>query len=193
MILEPRGSRFRVPGSMFVFRFEFQVPVQRSRFRPPPNAEPEPRTSNRELRTGTRTRTRNAEPGTGNGSSLLGLRNQPRTSLKREVRHRPLEEHDHPVPEANEHEDVQEQPRQPGEHPRQPDPAEVADGRSPSDDRHAAEIAIDERRRRLSPQSSLNRPAPRDARPAWPSARRPAEAFRPDEHAAASPTTNTSG
>src|SRR6185436_16441482 len=58
---------------------------------------------------------------------------EPGPALKREVRHRPLEQHHHPVAKSDEHENVQKQPREPREHPREPDPSEIADGRAPPD------------------------------------------------------------
>src|SRR4051794_27839844 len=58
---------------------------------------------------------------------------EPRASVVGEVGPSPLEENDEPVAEPDQEEDVDEEPGQPGEQAREPDPVQVGDARGAAD------------------------------------------------------------
>src|SRR5215472_10156693 len=78
---------------------------------------------------------------------------QPRAALEGDVRPQPFQQHDNPIPKADEEGDVDEAPQQPGETAIEADPAEISDGAAAADGREAAEIAINERCDRAAGQT----------------------------------------
>src|SRR6266536_44489 len=72
-------------------------------------------------------------------------RDEPRAPLIREIRPRPLEEHERAVAKPDQEKDVDEAPREPRDEPRHPEPAEIGDRLRPPDDSEVALVAVPER------------------------------------------------
>src|SRR6476661_4561610 len=85
------------------------------------------------------------------------LRDEARPPLIREIGPRPFQHHDDAVPEADQEEDVDEDPEQPGDEPAEMEPADVGHRLPPSDDGELALVPITEGLARLSGEVSPNR------------------------------------
>src|SRR5690348_6810690 len=75
---------------------------------------------------------------------------EPCASLPGEVGPGPLHHDEHAVLEANEHEDVDEQPGQPGHQPPEPERTNLGDGGRATDRGHGAAVDVVERPSRLA-------------------------------------------
>src|SRR5437899_1151782 len=75
----------------------------------------------------------------------IGSGDETGTGLESRVGPQPVEEHDHPVAEADQERHVHDTPQQPGERAANGQPAEIGNGGAPADRRHGAEVAIAER------------------------------------------------
>ena len=76
----------------------------------------------------------------------------------------PVERRREAVLEAGQERDVHDEPHQPPEEARKPDPLEAHHGVEARDGRHAAEVPVVERRRFLAPEPSLDRVGGMDPR-----------------------------
>src|ERR1700693_4133353 len=76
------------------------------------------------------------------GAAVNVARDEARAPLPGHIRPRPLEQDDEPVAEADEVEDVDEAPEEPGGETGKPDPSEVCDGRAPSEDGQVPRVAV---------------------------------------------------
>src|SRR5262249_12542678 len=70
----------------------------------------------------------------------------------------PLDQDQQTVLEADDKEEMNKEPRQPGEVAVESQPAEVGDGTGAADRRHAALVLVDKRRHRLALESRLAQP-----------------------------------
>ena len=87
-------------------------------------------------------------PALGSGG-FVTTGNQANGSLVREIRPRPLDEHDEAIAEADQIEDVHEEPDQPADQAAQPEPPEIGNRRGPANRSQVAEIVIVKRPQRL--------------------------------------------
>src|SRR5258705_9034152 len=85
------------------------------------------------------------------------IRDEPDASLLRHVRRGPFDHDDEAVAETDQLEDVEKEPRKPGERSREPEAADISNGRPPADDRHVAPVVVDERPRPLPLQPLQDR------------------------------------
>src|SRR5258705_12781670 len=77
---------------------------------------------------------------------LIG--DEPDAPLPRHVCRGPLDHDDEAVAETDQLEDVEKEPRKPGPRSREPEGAEISDGRPPAHDRHVSPVVVDEIPRR---------------------------------------------
>src|SRR5262245_16148824 len=75
-----------------------------------------------------------------------GAGNEPRRSIAREVVPGPLHQHQHSITELNHVHQMDKEPRQPGEEPGKPEPAQIHYGGGTADSRHRAAVFVFKRR-----------------------------------------------
>src|SRR5258705_13374147 len=93
------------------------------------------------------------------------IRDEPDAPLPRHVRRGPLDHDDEAVAETDQLEDVEKKPRKPGERSREPEAADISNGRPPADDRHVAPVVVDKFPRRLPLEPPQERAGPMRAAP----------------------------
>src|SRR5690606_3529058 len=95
---------------------------------------------------------------------LRAARDEPDAALVHQVRPRPLDHHDQPVAEPDQHQHVHEHPDQPGGVAAEPDASEVRDGRGAADGRERSLVVVAEPLARLALQVPLDLPRHEPAR-----------------------------
>ena len=124
---------------------------------------------------------------------MLHPGDEPRPAAEGQVRPGPVEQHQQPVAEADQEEDVDEQPGQPGEEARAASAARtVAHRRAAADDGEAALVEVAERPRRLAAQRAADVRPPCAGPPASPRGDTPGTGLPSCSSAARSPMTKTS-